>query len=109
MMVIKTLIYTEIFFFVFIEIKLTKEYLHIRSLKQFPNACALIHRGSSSFSRIEFSFIPHQIIFPSAGMLTKQSVEDVVANSWRKTACQFKLLCFIKLGEFCLFREAEAN
>lgn len=36
-------------------------------------------------------------------------MEDVVANSWRKTAFQFKLLCFIKLGAFCLFGEAETN
>lgn len=42
------------FFFVLVEIKWTKEYLHISSLKQFPNAHAFIHRGSSLFSLIKF-------------------------------------------------------
>lgn len=53
-MVIKTLICAEFFFFVLVEMKWTKEYLHISSLKQFPNADAFIHRDSSLFSWIEF-------------------------------------------------------
>lgn len=81
----------------------TKEYLRISSLKQFPNAHFLF-TGVAAFSPESNFFVHHQVTFPSAGILTKQSVEDVVVrNSWRKTACQFKLFCFIKLGEFFYF------
>lgn len=69
----------------------------------------LLFTGVAAFSP-ESNFIYDQFIFPSAGILIKQSMEDVVvANSWRKTACQFKLLYFIKLGEFYLSREVESN
>lgn len=84
--------------------------LPVTNLKQSPNVHVLVRiTGIALFSLIEFSFIC-QIIFPSAGILAKQSMEDAVAaNNRGKTASQFKWLHSIKLGEFGLFREAAAN